>query len=237
MARQKTFPPETVRVFKLARKICDLFTEDELRRISPVDPYTIQRWAEEKHGPRGNNDLAMAQIIAVKESSIQAYLDGDIDLETLWSRRNEAPRVNVAESTNFDDIVVIVKNLCSTDRFRLAMIALESIKPGEINPDSNPKIQLGARSKTRLKALLNTSMTHQRQTPKTLITAGVDPSLVHDLVDKFEKDYSEQTYQTLLPYLSKPTLWVDDDLVQVSLTETITSLEELWTEIEWTPPG
>jgi hypothetical protein len=237
MARQKSFSPEANRIFKLARKICDLFTEDELRRIAPVDPYTIQRWAEELHAPRSGNAMAMAQIIAVKESSLQAYLDGDIDLEILWSRRNEAPRVNVAKAANFDDIVQVVKNLCQTDRFRLAMIALESIKPGELNPDTNPKVVLEPRQKIRLKTLLSESMRYQRQSQKGLITAGVDPSLVDDILNNFEKDYSEQSYETLLPFLNKAREWVSDDLCTISLSEKINSLDELWQEISLLSPA
>jgi hypothetical protein len=231
MARQKSFSPEANRIFKLARKICDLFTEDELRRLAPVDPYTIQRWAEELHAPRSNNAMAMAQIIAVKDSSLKAYLDGDIDLEILWSRRNEAPRINVAKAADFDDIVLAVKNLCQTDRFRLAMIALESIKPGELTPDDNPKKTLDPRQKIRLKTLLSESMRYQRQTQKGLITAGADPSLVDDVLNNFEKDYSEQSYETLLPFLNKSLQWVADDLVVVSPSDKVNSLEELWQEI------
>lgn len=232
MARQKSFSPEAIRIFKLAKRIYELFTEDELRRIASVDPYTIQRWADEQHQPRAGNAMAMAHIIAVKESSLQSYFDGDIDLEQLWARRNEAPNVKIAQATNFDDIVVATKNLSEIDRFRLAMVLLQSVKPVNLNPDTNPKLVFPLEKKTRLKALLIESMKYQRQSAGSIISAGADPSLVDDMLNSFEKDYSIQSYQTLIPFLNKSLQWVADDLVVVSPSDKINSLDELWTEIE-----
>lgn len=236
MPKSKSFSPEAIRIFKLAKRIRELFTDDELRRVASVDPFTVQRWAEEQHVPRHHNAMAMAEIIAVKEQSLVDYFNGEIDLDTLWSRRNEAPRVNTAQASDFDDIVLLVKNLCQTDRFRLAMIALESIKPEELNPDTNPKRVLLPSQKTKLKTLLLESMRYQRQTAKGLLSAGADPSLVTDILGDYERDYSDQSYATLLPFLNKVTEWVADDLVVVSPSDKIKSLAELWSEVELPQP-
>lgn len=234
MAKTKVFSPQDIRIFKLAKRIQELFTEDELRRLATVDPYTIARWANEEHSPRGNSAIGLGQIIAVKDSSLQSYYDGEIDLETLWGRRNESPRIKIASSTNYDDIAWVAKNLSDRERFKLARLMLETVAPHDLVPDTNPKKVLSSQQKTRLKTLLIESLRYQELDLRAIIEQGADPSLVDDIARDYEKDYSAQAYETLLPFINKSLQWVKDNLVVVSPSEQISSVDELWKEIE--PP-
>lgn len=219
--------PREQRIIDLSARIWERYGED-LEHITAVTPTAIKRCARGLSVLRNNNASSLAKVIAVKLSTLESYYNGNIALDDLWEKRGEAPAVELANATAFDQVVYLAKQLSDDEVVQLIKALLDSL-PLSVN---DTVITLGAIAKKRLKALFLESLKLGRLTVKDIVEQGAAQLVVSDILGNFDRDYSLELYSTLVPFLYAPRDWVDDEIVILDYPNKIESVDALMAHIE-----
>jgi hypothetical protein len=207
-----------IRIHELAKRVCDLYTAAELKKLTKVSPQTIRRWAQgwEDKGNRPTESTAMClpAILAVSENNYQRYLNGDITLDEFWDLKGSA-KITAESEITVESVLNDAKRLSTGDLLKLMSNLFLIIVPKELNElqakpqtESPRWVELNETAKKRLSTLLNLSNLYLEQTYQSIIEAGADKALVEDIANGgFKNSYTEPIYYTLLPFLCHCSKW------------------------------
>ena len=221
-----TASTEKERIQNLAQRVVEAnYADNTVRSIGGIDPHTIDRWAKGISHPRRVSLKALCKIIAITEETLRQYLDGEIELETLWGRVGESTPVTAAIPNSFSQVLFLAQNLPGNDKMRLVQELVKNYP--HYTPTAPPIVPLTSQTKTRLKTLAAESLRYRESNLSFFTDKGVNELFLTDVLSQFKKDYTQEYYDSLASLLYKAQKWIKDDLVVLDYPNTYQDWDEL----------
>ncbi|MGK7894049.1 MAG: hypothetical protein AB4372_10595 [Xenococcus sp. (in: cyanobacteria)] len=198
------------RIRDLCVKINEMpgFSLSEFCRITKVGDQTFRSWRDNGvDNPHASNLEAIRRYLRVKESAFSDYLQGGISLDQLWSLRNS----DLGSAATCEELISIFKLL----DFEAKLKVLARL-PGIVEEEYSQKdekavyLSLSDKAQIRLENLLEMSLKFSSKSISDLLSEGVDGALLENITTKGGKEFTEEVYATLIPFLCVPTQWVGD---------------------------
>ena len=193
-----------------ARVVQEVKFVTELQPHFSIDIETLRRISKPggTQNPHRATDEEMARYLKVLLESYDKYLQGEITLDQLWSKRGEnVPRYspNRLSLSNIQDLVRVLNPL---ERMELLEWMLGLVrKDADVPPAPPPVIELSPIAIDRVRSLFKFSILADE---KEIGNLGVDPALI-DFLTKgtFDMKFPPDKWERLLPHLYRVTDWIE----------------------------